>query len=154
MEKLFYKKGSETLEQAAKRDVACPIPRDIQCQDGWGSEQPALAVGICSVQGNWIGWPLKVPSNSNDSMVLCIFYWDKTSWGLLVKANNREPHSSSTLEHQICDLEHSVFHIPIMNLTRAGRVGVRKGLKKPSEEWKCKTIHSIFLSTSTTLWDE
>ena len=55
MNKVFYDKQTEELEQVMQRGDGCPFPRDIQCQDGWGSEQPALAVGICSVQGNWIG---------------------------------------------------------------------------------------------------
>ena len=37
---IFYDEGGETLKSVARRDGRCPIPGDIQGQDGWGSEQP------------------------------------------------------------------------------------------------------------------
>ena len=43
-EEVFYTKGSEALKQVVKR--ACPVPGDIQCQAGPGSEQPNLAIGV------------------------------------------------------------------------------------------------------------
>ena len=44
--KIFYNKGSEALALVAQRRGGCPIPGDVQCQAGWGSEQPDLAVGV------------------------------------------------------------------------------------------------------------
>ena len=40
---MFYDKSSEVQEQ---KDGGCPIPVDTQGHIGWGSEQPALTVGI------------------------------------------------------------------------------------------------------------
>lgn len=40
-----YNIGSEAMEQIAQRCSGNPIPRDIQGQTGWVSEQPDLAVG-------------------------------------------------------------------------------------------------------------
>ena len=35
----------------------------------------------CSLQKSWTGWPLRVPSNSNDSMVLWIYYrYSMNTW--------------------------------------------------------------------------
>jgi len=40
--KFFYNEGGETLEQVTQRSGRCPIPGNIQCQFGLGSEQPGL----------------------------------------------------------------------------------------------------------------
>ena len=38
MNKVFYDKQTEELEQVMQRGDGCPFPGDIQCQAGWGSE--------------------------------------------------------------------------------------------------------------------
>jgi len=38
--RFFYSESGETLAQVAQRGGGYPIPRDIQGQVGWGSEQP------------------------------------------------------------------------------------------------------------------
>lgn len=38
----FYDEESKTLGQVAQRCCRCPIPRNIQGQIGWGSEQSDL----------------------------------------------------------------------------------------------------------------
>jgi len=45
-EEFFYDKGSETLGQVAQRSGECPLPGNIQCQAGRGSEQPDLAEDV------------------------------------------------------------------------------------------------------------
>jgi len=44
--KFFYSEGGETLEQIPQRGGRCPIPRNIQGQIGWGSEQPCLVEDV------------------------------------------------------------------------------------------------------------
>jgi len=39
-EEIFCSEGGETLEQVEQRGSRGPIPRNIQAQVGWGSEQP------------------------------------------------------------------------------------------------------------------
>ena len=39
-EEVFYSEGGETVAQIAQRSWGCPIPRNIQGQVGWSSEQP------------------------------------------------------------------------------------------------------------------
>jgi len=38
--------GGETLAQVAQRDGNCPLPGNIQGQDGRGSEQPDLVEDV------------------------------------------------------------------------------------------------------------
>ena len=38
--------GGVTLKQVAQRGGRCPVFGYIQCQAGWGSEHPDLAVGV------------------------------------------------------------------------------------------------------------
>ena len=45
-EEIFYNEGSETLKQVAQRGIGAPIPRIIQGQVGWGSEQPGLVEDV------------------------------------------------------------------------------------------------------------
>ena len=69
--KFFYSKDSEALAQVAQRGGGCPIPGDIEGQAGWGSEQPDVAADVpIHCQGIWTRQPLRVPSNSNNSMIL------------------------------------------------------------------------------------
>ena len=64
------------MKQGAQR-CQCPIPGDIKGQLGPGSEQPDLAADVLgSLQGGWFRTPLKVPSNSNDSVIP--HTWDLT----------------------------------------------------------------------------
>lgn len=42
----FYSEGGEALEKITKRCGGCPIPRGIQGQAWWGSEQPDLSCPI------------------------------------------------------------------------------------------------------------
>jgi len=51
-----------------------PDPRSQQRKTGeWGC---LFLPSPCSLQGSWTRWPLKVPSNSNDSMILaCFLSW-------------------------------------------------------------------------------
>ena len=51
MEEVFYNTGGEALAQVAHKGDECPIPGDTQGQAGWGSEQPDVAVGVCSLEG-------------------------------------------------------------------------------------------------------
>ena len=44
--KFFYNEGGETLEQVAQRVSGGPIPRNIQGQVGWCSEQPGLVKDV------------------------------------------------------------------------------------------------------------
>lgn len=66
--KVFYSEGGEAVEQAAQGVGECPIPRNIQGQAEWLFEQPDL-VEYVSHRKNWSRWSLKVPSNSNYSMI-------------------------------------------------------------------------------------
>jgi len=60
-----------TLEQAAQRGGMFSVPGNTQVQTEPGSEQPDLAVDD-SVHCRRVGLDelLKVPSNSNDSMII------------------------------------------------------------------------------------
>ena len=49
--KIFYYEGGETLAQVAQRGGRCPIPRNIQGQIGWGSEQPHLKTSLLTAEG-------------------------------------------------------------------------------------------------------
>ena len=44
--KQYFMMSAEARAQVAQRDGGCPIPGDIQCQAGQGSEQPDLTVGV------------------------------------------------------------------------------------------------------------
>jgi len=71
MEEVFYSEGGEALEQVAQRRDGCPTHEDIQGQAEWVSEQPDLDVGVpVHCTGSWTRWLLKVPFNSNKSMIL------------------------------------------------------------------------------------
>ena len=70
-EEAFYNRGSEALAQVAQRGDGSPVPEGIQGQSGPGSEQADLAADV-SVRCKGVGLFLKVPSNSNDSMILCL----------------------------------------------------------------------------------
>ena len=66
-EKFFYAKGREALEQVAT-DALCLKTFKVRLERFWAIWS---SCGYpCSLQGSWTGWPLKVPSNSNDSVVL------------------------------------------------------------------------------------
>lgn len=41
-----------------------------QGQAGWGSGHHRSCGCPCSLQGTWIGWPSRLPSKSNDPMIL------------------------------------------------------------------------------------
>jgi len=43
---MFYNEDGETLAQVAQRGGRCPIPVNIQGQDGWGSEQPGVVEDV------------------------------------------------------------------------------------------------------------
>ena len=75
-EEVLYSKGNDTLAQVAQWGGKCPITGDTQGQAegtlstwssvGWsmkGHWSPPL-------QGSWTTWPLRMPSNSNDSVFL------------------------------------------------------------------------------------
>ncbi|KAK4828268.1 hypothetical protein QYF61_024933, partial [Mycteria americana] len=40
--RFFYDEGGRTLEQVSQRSCGCPIIGSVQCQVGWGFEQPDL----------------------------------------------------------------------------------------------------------------
>ncbi|KAK4824617.1 hypothetical protein QYF61_016923 [Mycteria americana] len=44
--KFFYNAGGETREQVAQRSCGCPIIGSVQCQVGWGFEQPDLVEDV------------------------------------------------------------------------------------------------------------
>lgn len=44
--KFFFNRGSKALEQVSKRGGGCLAPADIQCQVGWGSDQPDVAIDV------------------------------------------------------------------------------------------------------------
>jgi len=72
-EKAFYGEGGEALEQAVQRCDGCPIPADFQGKAGSDPGQPDQAIGVpVLLQGSCIRWPLKVTSNSKDSMILAL----------------------------------------------------------------------------------
>ena len=69
--KFFYTKSGEALAHVAQRGGECPILGDVQGVrlDGalstwWRCRCP------CSLQDSWTRWPLRIPSNSNDSVLL------------------------------------------------------------------------------------
>jgi len=43
---IFYNKGVEKLAQVAQRSCGCPLPGGVQCQAGWGFEQPGLVEDV------------------------------------------------------------------------------------------------------------
>jgi len=44
--KIPYGEGGETLEQVAQKSCECPLPEDVQGQDGWCVVQPRLEGGV------------------------------------------------------------------------------------------------------------
>lgn len=68
---MFYDEDGETLEQVAQRGGACPA--DIQCQTGWGFEQPDL---VEDVHLHCVGVGLDIlqkdPANPEYSTNLCM----------------------------------------------------------------------------------
>ena len=55
---------------SAQRSGGCPILGDMEGQAGWGSEHlMELRVSLCTA-GSGTRWPLRVPSNSNHSVIL------------------------------------------------------------------------------------
>jgi len=69
--KAFYSKGGEALEEVVQRSGRSPIPGDIHGQLGWGLVATwSNCRYLCSLQGSWTRWPLRVPSYSNNSAIL------------------------------------------------------------------------------------
>jgi len=59
----------------AQRGGRCPISGDTQGLVGWGSERPGLVEDVpARCRGGQTGWPLKVPSNPEHSVIprLCL----------------------------------------------------------------------------------
>ena len=46
MEEFFYSEGGETLDRVAPRGSGGHVPRRIEGQVGWGSEQPDLVEDV------------------------------------------------------------------------------------------------------------
>ena len=46
------------------------MPGDIQGRAGGALSTLIICRCPCSLQGSWSRWPLRVPSDSNDSMIL------------------------------------------------------------------------------------
>ena len=65
---LFHTMAGEALAQVAQRGGGYPILEDTQGQAGWALSTWWSCRCLCSLQGSWTKWPLRVPSNSNDSM--------------------------------------------------------------------------------------
>lgn len=63
-------KGPEILEEVAKGGGGCLIPGNMQGQVGLGLWASWSSWCSCSLQGGWTGWPVKVPSSPNYSMIL------------------------------------------------------------------------------------
>ena len=88
-------KGGEALAQVAQRSCGCPLPGSVQGKVWWDFEQPGLVEGV-PAHGRGIGtkWSLKVPSNSNHSMILwfcCLtfkfFTWALRKWSSMKKTS-------------------------------------------------------------------
>lgn len=45
-EEVSYSESGEAQAHVAQRSGGCPLPEDIQGQNGWGSEYPHVAVGV------------------------------------------------------------------------------------------------------------
>jgi len=43
---ILHSEGDETLAQASQRSCGCPLPGSVQCQTGWGFEEPGLVEGV------------------------------------------------------------------------------------------------------------
>jgi len=67
---VFDGKGSETVAQVAQRSTGFSIPGDSQVQAGPGSEHLMELWMSLFIAGCGTRWPLKVLSNSDDSMIL------------------------------------------------------------------------------------
>ena len=62
----------EALAQVVQRCVGCLIPGEFQGKSGSGPRQSDVAVVSLCLQGTWTVRPLKVPSNSKDSVISCL----------------------------------------------------------------------------------
>jgi len=68
--KFFYNKGGEALAQVVQRGGGYSIPGVTQGQAGQGSEQLMELWVSLFIEGSGTRWPLRVPSNSNHSVIL------------------------------------------------------------------------------------
>ena len=59
----------------AQKGSGCPIPGDTQGQAGWALSTRWSCGCPCALRGSWIRWPLSVPSNSKDFMILWPDFW-------------------------------------------------------------------------------
>ena len=82
-------KSKEAVAQVAQRGGGCHVLGDSQGQAGWALSAWWSCRCPCALQGGWTRWPLRVPSNSNDSLILWNFLLTDTStekyfcfWGL------------------------------------------------------------------------
>ena len=92
--KKFFTVSMVRLEQLARRGCGCPHLGSIQGQARWGCEQPGLEGGVPAFSrgvGILTRWPLRVPSNANNSMIplLCT---------LLAQADFQSVHTLCRLE--------------------------------------------------------
>ena len=72
VEKQKKTRGTQVL--VAQRCGGCLVPGDIQGHAGQGSEQQMELWMSLFTAGSCTRWPLKVPSNSKDSMILWPYY--------------------------------------------------------------------------------
>jgi len=71
IKEILYCEGGEALEQVAKTGCGCPLPRSVQGQVGWSSEQPGLAEDVpARGRRGWNQMIFTVPSNPNHSLIL------------------------------------------------------------------------------------
>jgi len=110
---LFHTMAGEALAQVAQRGGGYPILEDTQGQAGWALSTWWSCRCLCSLQGSWTKWPLRVPSNSNDSMNE-VFEHTKL---LLI---------SSFMFNYLIEVHHCCKDIYLENIWKILNVGVRE----------------------------
>ena len=81
----------EALAQVAQRSDGYPVPGDTQDQAGWALSTWWSCRCPCALQGSWNRWPLRVPSNSDDS-IMQLFH-------VVVSSQPEEPKGFPTPQH-------------------------------------------------------
>lgn len=82
---LLDSEGVEDYKQVTQKGCGCFVPGNFQGQLGPGSEQPYVAVDVhVHGKGNWTKWPLKIPSNSKESMVLPLWVPSNSGYSIIL----------------------------------------------------------------------
>ena len=82
----FHNEGCETPAQVAQTGGGCSSDGDTQGQAGGALSPDGAVAASAHCRGGWIRWALRVPSNTNHSMILQfpgVKHQEWPKWGAL-----------------------------------------------------------------------